>query len=345
MKKRVEFWKKVYTQIDTYRGFIHDINEPWIIYENIDLHGLSKKRAERKIRNSIYQVRKVLNSIISKKKLRLTKQEKRYLDALGNPSIKLMRRKRSQIRFQRGMSDRFKTGHEKAHLYLKYIKKIFQKNALPQELVFLPHVESSFNIKAHSKSDAAGIWQFMRPVGKKLGLVINDYIDERLDPIKSSDAAAKLLKQNFKILNSWPLAITAYNCGPGLLRRGIKKTKSRDLNDLILNYRKTGWGFAAKNFYATFVAAADISLNWKNYISLSKWEAKEAIEFTRIQIPKNIRLNKLMGILGGHKKEFISLNPSLKQKAFRYNYKLPSNYYLNLPADLENKKESILNRL
>ena len=106
--------------------------------------------------------------------------------------------------------------------YMIFLKKIFKKYDLPEELIVLPHVESSFNYKAYSSAGAAGIWQFTRGTGKQY-LKISYEVDERLDPILSTEAAAKLLKRNYEVLGSWPLAITAYNHGAYGMKRAVKK--------------------------------------------------------------------------------------------------------------------------
>ena len=89
---------------------------------------------------------------------------------------------------------------------------------LPTELAALPHVESSFNTYAYSKVGAAGMWQFMRGTGRRF-LRIDAAVDERLDPYRSTEAAASFLEQNYIVLGSWPLALTAYNHGAGGMKR------------------------------------------------------------------------------------------------------------------------------
>ena len=115
-------------------------------------------------------------------------------------------------------------------------------------------VESMFNTKAHSSAGAAGIWQIMPRTGRELGLKINKKTDERMDVMKATAAAAKLLKRNYKLLKAWPLAVTGYNHGAYGVKRAIRDVGSRDLVDLIDNYKKSTWGFASKNFYAELIA-------------------------------------------------------------------------------------------
>ena len=101
--------------------------------------------------------------------------------------------------------EKFEQAIKRSGRYLPLMESIFAREYnLPVELTRLPFVESSFNIRARSKVGASGIWQFMRSTGK-LFLKINDGVDERNDPIRATEAAAKLLKMNFGSLKSWPL--------------------------------------------------------------------------------------------------------------------------------------------
>jgi membrane-bound lytic murein transglycosylase D len=130
------------------------------------------------------------------------------------------RRARHEVRVQTGQRNFFAEGLQTAPRYLGVMEEIFAKHRLPVELTRLPLVESSFNKHAKSKVGAAGIWQFMENTGRKKKLIINDEIDERKSPSKATDAAAWLLKENHMILGrSWELAVTAWNHGPGGVKR------------------------------------------------------------------------------------------------------------------------------
>jgi membrane-bound lytic murein transglycosylase D len=118
-----------------------------------------------------------------------------------------------------------------------------------------------FNTKAHSSAGAAGVWQLMPATAREFGLRVKRGKDDRLDILKATRAAAKLLARNHRMLKSWPLAVTGYNHGAYGVKRAIRKVGSRKLEDLIEHYEKRSWGFASKNFYAEFVAMIRIFHN------------------------------------------------------------------------------------
>ena len=127
---------------------------------------------------------------------------------------------------------------------------------LPEDLAYLPHVESSFNIGAVSKAGASGIWQFTRSTGSQY-MRINRHVDERTNPFVSTRAAAQLLKKNYEILGSWPLAITAYNYGTSGMMRAAQAHGSYE--NIFNKYREGYFKFASRNFYSEFLAARNVA--------------------------------------------------------------------------------------
>ena len=165
-------------------------------------------------------------------------------------------RARRNIRCQVGQSDRFRAGLIRSGAYMDEIQKIFRQYNLPQDLAYLPHVESSFNPQAYSKFGAAGMWQFTRVTGKEF-LRIDYIVDERRDPLISARAAAEFLQRNHAQLGTWPLALTAYNYGPAGTKRALDQEGGYE--KIFLNYRKGHFKFASRNFYSEFLAAVDVA--------------------------------------------------------------------------------------
>ena len=119
---------------------------------------------------------------------------------------------------------------ENAIDYRLYVRKALLDAQMPPELEYLPIVESNYKTNAKSKSGALGLWQFMENSVKPF-LTLNDYVDERLDPWKETDAALKKLKENYNIFGDWLIAIAAYNCGAGAMTRAIAKLSKDDEKD------------------------------------------------------------------------------------------------------------------
>ncbi|MCF0202245.1 MAG: lytic transglycosylase domain-containing protein [Bacteroidaceae bacterium] len=110
-----------------------------------------------------------------------------------------------------------------ANFYTPIFEEALEAYGVPLELKYLPVIESALNPKATSPVGAAGLWQFMPGTGKQYGLTINSLVDERRDPIKSSYAAARMLRDLYNVFNDWSTVIAAYNCGPGNVKKAMKR--------------------------------------------------------------------------------------------------------------------------
>ncbi|MBO7070167.1 MAG: transglycosylase SLT domain-containing protein, partial [Bacteroidales bacterium] len=119
-----------------------------------------------------------------------------------------------------------------AKFYMPQFEETFRKYNLPMELKYLCIIESAMNPIAVSRAGAAGMWQFMYSTARHYGLQVDSYIDERLDPFKEVDAAARLLRDNYNIFGDWSLAISAYNCGPGNVNKAINRSGSKEFWDV-----------------------------------------------------------------------------------------------------------------
>jgi hypothetical protein len=142
--------------------------------------------------------------------------------------------------------------------YLPMIKEIFQEHGLPEDLAYLAMIESGFNPHAYSHAHACGMWQFIRGTGQRYGLVINNYIDERRDPEKSTHAAAKYLSDLYKQFGSWYLAAASYNCGEGRVAREINGSTHKNFWELSDNQRLPT---ETKNYVPQMIAATIIAKN------------------------------------------------------------------------------------
>jgi hypothetical protein len=228
-----------------------------------------------------------------------------------------------RLRTQRGVKEQFLSGLQIAGRYLPEMKRIFRESGLPTDLAYLPLVESSFNLRARSPVGAAGIWQFMPETGKKF-LRIDDAVDERLDPIASTRAAARLLKQNYQILGSWPLAVTAYNHGTEGMLRAIETTGSRNLTDMIRRYKSPTFGFASQNFYAELLAVVHLAKNSERYFPFLRLQQPTPLR--ELTLTQPVSVDAILKAAAVEPKTFLEWNPAIASTVS----KLPAGSRINV---------------
>ena len=328
LESRVNFWKKVYTQYSTQHAIIHDEDNLDIIYDVVYLgdKNLSPRARHRKLRPHIRKLQKTLRKLAHiKNRINLTSEEERILNLVKTNFIKASRNIRSQL----GQRDRFQEGLKKSGLYMKEIKRIFKEVGVPEELAVLPHVESSFQLQAYSSAGAAGVWQFTRSTGRRY-LKVGYEVDERRDPIIAAYAAAKLLKNNYKQLQSWPLAITAYNHGANGMKRA-KKKYGDDIVKIIDSYRSRTFGFASKNFFSEFMAALEVTRYPRQYFPGIVMH--DPLELLEIPIEDYIHISTLEKHFEMSREEIAKYNPSLRRPVISGKKRIPKNYLFKVPAD------------
>jgi peptidoglycan lytic transglycosylase D len=327
LESRVNFWKKVYTQYSTQHAIIHDQDNLDIIYDVVYLgdKALSSRARHRKLKPHVRKFKRILRKLSRiKNRVNLTPEEDRILKMVQKNFIKASRNIRSQL----GQRDRFEEGLKKSGLYMKEIKRIFKEVGVPEELAVLPHVESSFQLSAYSSAGAAGIWQFTRSTGR-LYMKVGYEVDERRDPIVAAYAAAKLLKYNYEQLDSWPLAITAYNHGVNGMKRA-KRRHGDDIVKIIDNYRSRRFGFASKNFFSEFMAALEVTRYPRQYFP--GIVMYEPFKFVEVPIADYVHISTLEEHFGMSREEIAEYNPSLRRPVISGKKRIPRNYTFKVPT-------------
>lgn len=260
LENRVEFWKKVYTQYGKDDVILHDRMNVHLIYDVVSDDNVKSKTAL--VKQGLQEIAANFNTPES-----LSLPARQIHSAIVKSGIPIsastIEQLRDNIHTQRGIKERFRDGIVRSGLYLDSIRETFEKEGLPPAIALLPLVESSFENRAYSKAGAAGIWQFTRGTGR-MYMKVSGKVDERLDPAKATRAAARLLRDNYKALGSWPLAITAYNHGrAGMVR--AKEAAGPELPAIIDNYRGRLFGYASANFFSEFVAAVQVYENYTQH--------------------------------------------------------------------------------
>jgi membrane-bound lytic murein transglycosylase D len=308
LEPAVGFWKQIFTRFSTSEVVFHDPLDPLTIYGAVNIPEGEQARAA-----------------IDQERARIMTEYD-----LGEGE--------GRVRGQRGVKERFLSGLKLSGRYLPQMEKIFREEGVPVELIYLPMVESSFNVRARSSAGAVGMWQFMPDTAKKF-LSVTDAVDERKDPLASTRAAARLLKENHRILGNWPLAVTAYNHGPEGLLRGITAVGSRNLVDLIRNYQSPTFGFASKNFYAEFLAVLDIVTH--RDVHFPGFRTDRPMLLQEVEIKKATAIHPLLKPAGITSSQFFEWNPAVNASAKT----LPPGYRVRLPAGITERFVAAKRRL
>lgn len=252
--------------------------------------------------------------------------------------IKKTRLPNEEVRIQLGQRDFFADGLEKSSRLLPLMEEVFMAEGLPAELARIPLVESSFNHKAESKVGAKGIWQIMPSIGRKF-LVMNEKLDERKSPLKSTRVAAYLLEENKMLLGNWPLAVTAYNHGTGGMRKAKKQTNSSDLGVIIKKYKSASFQFASSNFYSCFLAALHAE-KYKDFL-FPEVELGRPADLTKLKLKFGKSAYALSKDLKINFEDLIEHNPDLHVKGHPKSLFLPKGFALFIPESHEVPREKI----
>lgn len=352
LEGRVRFWKDIYTKYTSDQGVLHDRYNYDIVYEVVDFGAImadpnltaqQKERAREKLveerRKAISAKLKRLAQAKSPIGLPIDELQLWHLfEKVGDPHKFENAADPKRIRFQLGQRDKFYIGIYHSGRYLKEMEKIFREERLPIELTRLPFVESSFNIHARSRVGASGIWQFMRFTARPF-LKLTREVDERNDPIKSTRASARLLRQNYQMLRSWPLAVTAYNHGANGVRRIVRKLGTDDIVEIVSRYSSKSFGFASENFYACFLAALEVERNADKYFPDPKWATE--LDVAEVRLRKPMPFSLLVEFFDGDRNATELANPHLLSRVRRGRTQIPAGHFIRVPKGRKELAEGL----
>ncbi|MBP5391728.1 MAG: transglycosylase SLT domain-containing protein [Bacteroidales bacterium] len=230
-----------------------------------------------------------------------------------------------------------------ASYYLPIFENIFDSYGLPKELAAMAIIESALNPFAVSSANAKGLWQFIYSAAKQYNLQVDSYIDERFDPEKSCDAAARFLKDSYTIFGDWALAISSYNCGPGNVNKAIKRAGSRDFWSIYPYLPKE-----TRGYMPSFVGALYMLKYYQNYNIVPDKPSMPAHVDT-FMIHKNLHFEQISEVIGIPVPELRQLNPQYLRDIIPGDSKgmllrLPYNYtaaFVDNEKTIYNYKDSI----
>ncbi|MGB3399974.1 MAG: lytic transglycosylase domain-containing protein, partial [Candidatus Deferrimicrobiaceae bacterium] len=227
--------------------------------------------------------------------------------------------------FQNKGRDRFEIWLSRSGKYSDMMRGILAKYGMPGDLVYLALIESGFSPKAYSVARAAGPWQFMPGTGRRYGLRVDWWTDERRDYEKSTHAAASYLRDLYGMFDSWPLAAAAYNAGEGRIMRAVSRYKTEDYAKLI-SYRYLPR--ETKDYVPKMLAALTIAKDPEKY-GFGDVLYEDPLEFDKVSVPGGTDLTALGDIIGVPSETMKELNPELKRfctppNVEAYEIRLPS---------------------
>lgn len=343
MELQVQFWIDIYSKYNSDQGVLHDAENIEFVYSVIDFTSITqrtdinefrKEYLEKKlVKNEKQRIIGILNKLKSVKDPDTLNSEERriwnYFENVDEKNKFVEAAKKNRLRFQLGQRDRMVQGIYFSGRYLEDFEKIFREAGLPIELTRLVFVESSFNVLARSKVGASGLWQIM-PYTAKPYKMINPSLDLRNLPIEATKVAAKLLKTNFSLLNSWPLAVTGWNHGPNGILKLTKKYKTRELGELVDNVTmKRRFGFASRNFYASFMAALEVERNAPKYLGAVSWS--QPLESVDIKTPVPIYFSEILEWFDGDQMKAQIFNPHILSLARKGRIEIAKGSRLAIP--------------
>ena len=324
LKPAVDFWIKVYTEVDTQSGYLHDSENLSIIYERLRLN-------RRNIEASRNRIREALRYLAAGSRDDLSRSQREILELWpADVSNSTLLQAANNIRWQLGQSDRFLGGLRRSGAFRDHIQTVIREKNLPSELGVLPHVESSFNPSALSSASAAGMWQFTSGTGKRF-MRIDYIIDERMDPYTSTAAAMSLLEYNYSVLGTWPLALTAYNHGAGGISRAVRETGTTDIEKIVANYRGRRFGFASRNFYAQFLAVVHVENNARQYFGDVRYDS--APNFFEVETDAYIDAEVFANSVGVSFDTLKRDNPALRPIVWEGNKRIPLGFPIKVRRD------------
>lgn len=324
LRKRTQFWRELWGEVEDRVYLFVDKRRPWVVYERSDCRphfrpGLSAEQADRACDRQLYLVKKKLLRDLRRDRRRPRRET---LD-LFDRDRKLARTAHRNLLVIKGLKARLDLALERAQTFLGVAERVFSAAGLPSRLARVAIIESVCDSRVVSPAGAVGAYQFVADTARQY-LTVEEMIDERLDPVRASWAAARYIESLHQSFDSWPLAMTAYNTGPTRLRRLLGSSGRRSFADLIDAPGKDGFGFDGQNYYAQLAAVAQL-VEGKLPHDLPPPERV-------VRTSQPMTLKRLAQCLGTEAELLGKANPALSERIVAQGVKVPEGYILAVPA-------------
>lgn len=342
----VGFWTRVYGEWTSAQVVIHDTSRLDVVYRVLDLSEFEptdedatavrmQKAGARTlaVQAARDEVEEALRSLdedrpATVKGLKGARREAFLAwEAVGVDDAERFGRAAEHVRSQRGIAERYARAVVQSGRFMGVVQTSLHNAGLPDGLIALAMTESLLDVNARSVSGAVGIWQFLKGTGREY-LAINDVVDERRDPVIATLAATRYLAASKARLGSWGAAITAYNYGMNGMARAVAQLGTSDIEVILRDYRTGKFGFAARNYYAEFLASLHVLSHAAHYFPGAR--PQPAWTFDVVTLPRRVRATELRR-LGADRADLAELNPALTRAALDGTVLLPRGFTLRVP--------------
>lgn len=337
LRPQVAFWRNVYSVWGRSQVAFHDDRYLDLVYDVVTVPGSleegytadQKEWLKARYEGLKFNLRDLEYQTLANAPLTPTQQALAARIAASSGGSSAIAGASDRLRSQRGLRERFKRGLEISGRYDAAFREVFREAGLPEDLAYLPHVESSFQNHAASSAGAVGMWQFMPDTARR-HMMLNAAVDERRDPVASAQGAARYLSNAYERLGSWPLAVTSYNHGVGGMARA-QEAFGNDLAAIVRSYSGSGFGFASRNFYAEFLAAREIARNPRRFFP-EGIAYQPPLDLDRVRLRQTIPAPTLATYYEVDLAELVALNAAWNSATHTGRAPLPAGTMVWLPA-------------
>jgi membrane-bound lytic murein transglycosylase D len=343
----VKFWMRVYGEWDEGKMVIHDSRNMDIVFDVVeypDENSLLRSAARAGLSQRIAEIKGILQELDADRAAQGKSPEHKRINDLYKDvhDPDKFRKAVENLRVQQGIKDRFEFGLEQMTRYIGQLKMVMRNEGIPEEIAYLPLVESSFNNQSLSKTRAAGIWQFM-PGTARLYMKVNNDVDERLDPYVASRSAARYLKRSYQLFGNWPVALTSYNHGQQGMMNAVRQMGTADYMTIWTRYQGKYFGFASRNFYGEFIAACRVMKQADQYFKDLDYQEPHTHSAVKLAAPLSV--SSLLQHSQLSREDLRDYNPALQSSVVFGRRPIPAGYELRLPASKFPRPEELIAKI